>query len=103
MAAACPHCAGNVTRPHEPKDCPFAGVEPEPSNVPDAQPSRDPWAHRSLGMRCHTCMWWAEKPAPEPGLHALGRCRRHAPTMNGFPAVYDDDWCGDHKLTESIR
>jgi hypothetical protein len=30
----------------------------------------------------------------------LGRCRRHAPTMSGFPVVYEDDWCGDHKLKE---
>jgi hypothetical protein len=31
----------------------------------------------------------------------LGRCRRHAPTMNGYPAVFEDDWCGDHKLDEN--
>lgn len=27
-----------------------------------------------------------------------GRCRRHAPTMGGYPVVFPDDWCGDHKL-----
>ena len=31
----------------------------------------------------------------------LGRCRRRAPTMNGYPVVYMTDWCGDHKLDES--
>jgi len=31
----------------------------------------------------------------------LGRCRRHAPTMSGHPAVYQSDWCGDHKLDEN--
>jgi hypothetical protein len=34
-------------------------------------------------------------------VRVLGRCRRHAPTMNGFPAVWTDDWCGDHKLDET--
>jgi hypothetical protein len=31
----------------------------------------------------------------------LGRCRRHCPTMTGFPAVFVTDWCGDHKLDEN--
>jgi hypothetical protein len=31
----------------------------------------------------------------------LGRCRRHAPTLSGWPAVFDVDWCGDHKLDET--
>lgn len=65
----------------------------------------DSWAHRSQGMRCRTCMWFAEKERPEGTYRAdprgtLGRCRRHAPTMNGFPAVFQVDWCGDHKLDE---
>lgn len=63
----------------------------------------DPWKHRSDGMRCRTCMWWAPKatitPVDERG--PLGRCRRHAPTMNGFPATFATDWCGDHKLDET--
>lgn len=57
--------------------------------------TNDPWAHRSEGMRCRSCMWFAPK-----GDGALGRCRRHAPVMSGFPAVFLDDWCGDHKLDE---
>ena len=56
----------------------------------------DPWAHRSDGMKCRTCMWFVPK-APHP---AFGRCRRHAPTMSGYPAVFSTDWCGDHKLDE---
>ena len=55
---------------------------------------RDPWIHRSTGMKCRTCMWFAPKAA------SLGRCRRHAPTMNGYPVVFESDWCGDHKLDE---
>lgn len=60
----------------------------------------DPWAGRNQGMRCRTCMFFAEKAVPE-GSKRLGRCRRHAPTMNGYPVVFIDDWCGDHKLDES--
>jgi hypothetical protein len=55
----------------------------------------DPWAHRSENMKCKTCMWYAGKS------DLIGRCRRHAPTMNGYPVVYTDDWCGDHKLNET--
>jgi hypothetical protein len=58
--------------------------------------SKDPWKHRSLKMRCVSCMWFVLK---DPG--SVGRCRRHAPTMNGFPAVFPEDWCGDHKIDET--
>jgi hypothetical protein len=64
----------------------------------------DPWVHRSITLRCRTCMWFLEKQrtAPTPEDHSgLGRCRRHAPTMSGFPAVFPSDWCGDHKLDEN--
>jgi len=58
----------------------------------------DPWKHKSSGMRCESCMWFVEK-----GNNSLiGRCRRHAPTMNGYPVVYLGDWCGDHKLNEEV-
>lgn len=69
----------------------------------------DNWKHRSSGMKCHTCMWFVEKHddrlqdknevASERGN--VGRCRRHAPTMSGFPVVWQGDWCGDHKLDET--
>jgi hypothetical protein len=65
---------------------------------------RDPWAHRSEGMRCRSCLWFVKKAADphEPMRHnPVGRCRRHAPTMSGYPVVFSDDWCGDHKLDEN--
>jgi hypothetical protein len=71
----------------------------------------DNWKHRSEGMRCRTCMFYVIKaktaivkgdtPTSIKKIKKnVGRCRRHAPTMNGFPVVYDDDWCGDHKIDE---
>jgi hypothetical protein len=54
----------------------------------------DNWKHRSAGMICKSCMW----NAPKDG--EVGRCRRHAPTMSGYPVVFNSDWCGDHKLDE---
>lgn len=71
----------------------------------------DPWTHRMDGMRCKTCIWFEPKTpggagselrdAPPPKHVDLGRCRRRAPTMDGFPAVFVNDWCGDHKLDEN--
>jgi len=68
----------------------------------------DPWIHRSAQMQCQTCMYYVPKldlpigvldhVNKVQGKEPLGRCRRHAPTMNGFPVVYPMDWCGDHKL-----
>lgn len=37
---------------------------------------------------------------PSEPVTNIGRCRRHAPTMNGYPVVFVNDWCGDHKLNE---
>jgi len=55
----------------------------------------DPWMHRSVNMKCQSCMWHCPKDDT-----SVGRCRRHAPTMNGYPVVFITDWCGDHKLNE---
>lgn len=67
--------------------------------------SADPWIHRSSGMRCKTCIWFVKKEPTNhlshPGQHEIGRCRRHAPTMGGYPVVYMTDWCGDHRLDEN--
>lgn len=41
-------------------------------------------------------MWFVDKEL------GIGRCRRHAPTMSGYPVVMVDDWCGDHKLSERV-
>lgn len=64
----------------------------------------DPWIHRSDHMRCRTCMWYARKDkGNDPQTkNEVGRCRRHAPTMNGYPVVFPTDWCGDHKLNERV-
>jgi len=60
----------------------------------------DPWIHRSSNMSCSTCMWYAPKAIEGKDKTDIGRCRRHAPTMNGYPVVMFNDWCGDHKLDE---
>lgn len=60
----------------------------------------DPWTNRSEGMRCRTCLWFVPKG---DDLSDVGRCRRHAPTMNGYPVVLQSDWCGDHRLNERVR
>lgn len=63
---------------------------------------RDPWKLRSRGMRCVTCMYWVKKIREDGEENpSLGRCRRHAPTMSGYPATFSNDWCGDHKLNEN--
>jgi len=71
----------------------------------------DPWKHRSAGMRCQTCIWYVAKhPAAvaqgviggyQSAPAQIGRCRRHAPTISGYPVVYMTDWCGDHRLDEN--
>jgi hypothetical protein len=63
--------------------------------LPLADEVQDFWRHRSGTMRCRTCIFWAVKG------QGLGRCRRHAPTLSGWPAVFALDWCGDHKLDET--
>jgi len=47
-------------------------------------------------------MWFVIKGTlPSLTGESIGRCRRHAPTMNGYPVVFTTDWCGDHKLDET--
>jgi hypothetical protein len=79
----------------------------------DANTPKDPWVHRSEGMRCKTCIWFVPKvPSKEARAERtgnsdphvfwdMGRCRRHAPTMGGYPVVFVNDWCGDHRLDEN--
>jgi hypothetical protein len=62
-------------------------------------------------MRCRTCIFFVSKPVvpkyhgvpiPQFAEHGtVGRCRRHAPSMSGYPVVFETDWCGDHKLDEA--
>jgi hypothetical protein len=61
----------------------------------------DPWKHRSEGMRCNTCMWFVPKQPDAKLGYDLGRCRRHAPTIDGYPVVFVTDWCGDHRVDEN--
>jgi hypothetical protein len=56
----------------------------------------DNWKHKSENMRCKACMYFVIKRDTQ-----IGRCRRNAPTMSGWPVMYTMDWCGQHKLDES--
>lgn len=61
----------------------------------------DNWKHRSSNMLCQTCMWFVPKFQEHPNAAIIGRCRMHAPTLKGWPAMFPTDWCGDHKLDET--
>jgi hypothetical protein len=69
-----------------------ARLEQCKSGTDAAKPTTDNWIHRSSGMLCKTCMWYVPKGSEK------GRCRRHAPTLGGWPVLFPTDWCGDHKL-----
>lgn len=69
--------------------------------------TEDNWEHRTANMRCRTCIYFVvkkrrremvEEAKPE---RTIGRCRRNAPTMKGWPVMFADDWCGEHKLDEN--
>lgn len=66
-----------------------------------AQVPADNWKHRSMGMVCATCIFFVVKVKDNGDDTNLGRCRRHSPTITGWPAVFQTDWCGDHKLDEN--
>jgi len=54
----------------------------------------DRW-DRTISFNCLTCIYYV----PKGDDYKTGRCRRHAPTMSGYPVVYaSSDWCGDHKI-----
>lgn len=67
--------------------------------------TKDNWGYQDKTFTCKECMWFVPKelPPPEPTSSTTGRCRRHAPTMEGHPVVYDSDWCGDHKLRPQCK
>ena len=60
----------------------------------------DPWMHRSDNMKCKTCMWFVPKKRHD-GFYDLGRCRKRSPSMGGYPVVFVNDWCGEHRLDEN--
>lgn len=64
---------------------------------------KDPWKHRTKGMLCESCMFCVEKVADDTSGKniSIGRCRRRAPTLGGYPVVFMTDWCGEHKLDEN--
>jgi len=75
---------------------------PEPTT--DKPKTKNYWANRS-NMTCITCIWYVKKFKSLSSLSTtpIGRCRRHAPTLDGYPVVFETDWCGDHKLNENCR
>ncbi len=67
----------------------------------EIETARDPWHSRQEKMRCRTCRFYVQKASAQQASGELGRCRRNAPTMQGFPVVFPLDWCGEHKLDEN--
>jgi hypothetical protein len=62
----------------------------------------DNWTNRHKGMLCSTCRFYVVKEAEKKNAKEVGRCRRHAPVVGeGYPVVFPNDWCGDHKLDEN--
>lgn len=71
-------------------------MEAKQQDRDEPMPPRDPWQHRSVHMKCRSCMAYA------PKTDFVGRCRAKPPTMRGYPVVYpDSDWCLSHKLDEA--
>lgn len=58
--------------------------------------NKDNWKDKATGMVCSTCTNYV------PKNEYIGRCRRNAPTMKGFPAVFPSDWCGEHKMNDAL-
>lgn len=57
--------------------------------------AEDNWQGRSEKQICKSCRSYVVKK------DTLGRCRRHAPVVGeGWPAVFETDWCDDFKLSE---
>lgn len=66
----------------------------------------DNWRNRRKSMICSSCMFFVAKTIEsKKGLledSKVGRCRRHCPVVQeGYPVVFDNDFCGDFKLDES--
>ena len=61
--------------------------------------STDNWSEIST-FCCKTCFVYVPKNRAG-GATNLGRCRRHAPKVgDGWPVVFETDFCGDHKIDE---
>lgn len=58
----------------------------------------DNW-DRKTNFNCDSCMFYVPKLEQNPDSNReMGRCRRNAPTLKGFPVVFSSDWCGEHKI-----
>lgn len=55
---------------------------------------KDNWVAGAERHTCKFCLWF------KPKTNGLGRCIFNAPTIKGFPAVYETDTCGQHKLDD---
>jgi len=56
----------------------------------------DNWGDRKKLMVCGRCMFFV----PKGKGPVVGRCRKHAPTCEGWPVMFRTDFCGDFKLDE---
>ena len=83
---------------------PVAKLDTSRTGAGGVSAQEDNWKHRSKGMHCETCVCFVRKDNQYKICHAdtgcLGRCRRHAPTLYGWPAVFENDWCFDFKMDE---
>jgi hypothetical protein len=61
------------------------------------------------GAECVTCVFWQLQDLIGRSGVRLGQCRAHAPVLvagiegkvhSKFPLMAEDDWCGDHAVTE---
>jgi hypothetical protein len=51
----------------------------------------DKWLNNAT-FTCASCMYYESF-----------RCKRSAPSIKGYPAVYpDSDWCGEHKISKRV-
>lgn len=74
-----------------------------PESREEATRTQDNWVDRNLRMVCDKCIYFVEKKTGQiqRADHVIGRCRRHAPTMSGWPVMYSSDWCGEYKIDEN--
>jgi len=72
------------------------------TTLPGGQKEIDNWSRRSVMMIYGGCMFFVPKRTKivQGENHLIGRCRALPPTMKGWPVVFSDDWCGNHKLDE---
>lgn len=103
-----------IPRPETVPEQAIGKMSPEQARRIDVSAKQriDPRGHRSDNTLCKMCIWFAPKvstagPTFDDFGHCdrvpyhIGSCRRHAPTMGGYPVVFVNDWCGDHRLDEN--